>query len=70
MAFSLIFTLRQVNWICLNLCRVVDTFLKIKQESNGYPDWCKAELDKTKFKQDYNKAGCIRLDNMEKNIGG
>ena len=47
----------------------IDTFLKIKQESSGYPDWCKTEADKIKFKQDYYEAEGIRLENVEKNKG-
>ena len=40
-----------------------------KQESSGYPDWCKTEQDKIKFKQDYFEAEGIRLENVEKNKG-
>ena len=45
----------------------IDTFLRTKQESSGYPDWCKTEQDKIKFKQDYFEAAGIRLENVEKN---
>ena len=47
----------------------INTFLRIKQESSGYPDWCKTEQDKIKFKQDYFEAEGIRLENVEKNKG-
>ena len=47
----------------------IDTFLRIKQESSGYPDWCMTEQDKIKFKQDYFEAEGIRLENVEKNKG-
>ncbi|MCG8079176.1 MAG: hypothetical protein JAY75_23495, partial [Candidatus Thiodiazotropha taylori] len=47
----------------------IDTFLKIKQEASGYPDWCKTEADKEKFKQDYFEAEGIRLEHIEKNKG-
>ena len=47
----------------------IDTFLRIKQESSGYPDWCMNEQDKIKFKQDYFEAEGIRLENVEKNKG-
>ena len=47
----------------------IDTFLRIKQESSGYPDWCMTEQDKIKFRQDYFEAEGIRLENVEKNKG-
>ena len=47
----------------------IDTFLRIKQESSGYLDWCKTEQDKIKFKQDYFEAEGIRLEKVEKNKG-
>ena len=47
----------------------IDTFLRIKQESSGYPDWCKTEQDEIKFKQDYFEAEGIRLENVDKNKG-
>ena len=47
----------------------IDTFLRIKQEASGYPDWCMTEQDKIKFKQDYFEAEGIRLENVEKNKG-
>ena len=33
----------------------VNTFLKIKQENSGYPNWCQNENDKIKYIQDYEK---------------
>ena len=47
----------------------INTFLRIKQESSDYPDWCKTEQDKIKFKQDYFEAKGIRLEKVEKNKG-
>ena len=47
----------------------INTFLRIKQESSGYPDWCKTEQDTIKFKQDYFEAEGIRLEKVEKNKG-
>ena len=47
----------------------INTFLRIKQESSGYPDFCKTEQDKIKFKQDYFGAVGIRLEKVEKNKG-
>ena len=29
--------------------KYIDVFSKIKQESSGYPDWCKTDIDKEKF---------------------
>ena len=43
----------------------INTFLRLKQESSGYPDWCKTEQDKIKFKQDYFEAEGIRLEKVE-----
>ncbi|CAC5376020.1 unnamed protein product [Mytilus coruscus] len=31
----------------------VNTFLKIKQEASGWPDWCKTEEDHQKYIEDY-----------------
>ena len=47
----------------------INTFLRIKQESSGYPDWCKTEQDKIKFKQDYFETERIRYEKVEKNKG-
>ena len=49
--------------------KYIDVFLKVKQESSGYPDWCKTELDKEKFKRDYLNAEGISLESVEKNPG-
>jgi len=40
----------------------VNTFLKIKQESAGYPDWVTTEQDKVNHISDYNKHEGIILD--------
>ena len=47
--------------------KYIDVFLKIKQESSGYPDWCKTDKDKEKFKSDYQQAEGILLEHVEKN---
>ena len=40
----------------------VETFLKIKQESSGFPDWVKNEDDKQKYINDYYNNQGIKLD--------
>ncbi|XP_070571147.1 uncharacterized protein [Ptychodera flava] len=40
----------------------INTFLKMKQEASGYPDWCKTESDKTKYIDDYYEREGILLD--------
>jgi hypothetical protein len=35
----------------------VNTFLKIKQEASGWPDWCRTECDKHKYIKLYYKKG-------------
>ncbi len=49
----------------------VKWFLKVKQESSGYPDWCKTEEDKDLYIEQYEKRQGIRLDKnkIEKNPG-
>ena len=47
----------------------IDVFLKVKQESSGYPDWCKTEQDKEIFKRNYLNAEGISLESVEKNPG-
>ena len=47
----------------------IDAFLRIKQESSGYPDWFKAEQDNIKFNLDYFVAEGIRLENVKKKKG-
>ena len=51
--------------------KYIHVFLKVKQESSGYPDWCKTEQkqDKDKFKRDYLNAEGISLESVEKNHG-
>ena len=49
--------------------KYIDVFLKVKQESSGYPDWCKTEQDTEKFKRDYLNAEGISLESVEKNPG-
>ena len=40
----------------------VNTFLKIKQESSGWPQWCKTEEDKEKYVASYKAREGISLD--------
>ena len=40
----------------------VNTFLKIKQENSGFPDWCKTEDDKNQYIQDYELQEGIKLE--------
>ena len=40
----------------------VNTFLKIKQENSGYPEWCKTEQDKDQYINDYEKFEGIKLE--------
>ncbi|MES9882603.1 MAG: DNA polymerase [Sedimenticola sp.] len=49
----------------------INTFLKLKQESSGYPDWCSTPADKVKYVSDYLSHQGILLDetNIEKNPG-
>lgn len=49
----------------------IDTFLKIKQEASGWPDWCDAEEKKQQYIQDYQTKEGITLDynNIKKNPG-
>ena len=49
----------------------VDTFLKIKQESSGWPAWCKTQTDKDKYVHDYFEHEGIQLDptKIKKNPG-
>ena len=49
----------------------VDTFLKLKQEASGWPDWCKTESDKDRYVREYLENEGIKLDrgNIEKNKG-
>lgn len=47
----------------------VNTFLKVKQEASGWPDWCVDEKTKQKYIQDYfNTEGIVLdYDKIEKN---
>lgn len=49
----------------------VSTFLKVKQEASGYPDWCKNDSDRQKYIDDYKKRQGIALDpaSIKKNPG-
>ena len=49
----------------------VDTFLKLKQESSGWPEWCHTDEDRQKYLEDYQRVEGIRLDpgNINKNPG-
>ena len=49
----------------------VAKFLKIKQESSGFPDWVKCELDKEKYIKNYLEGQGIQLDRkkIKKNKG-
>lgn len=49
----------------------IDTFLKIKQEASGWPDWCDAEEKKQQYIPDYQTKEGITLDydNIKKNPG-
>ena len=40
----------------------VNTFLKIKQEASGYPEWCVTEEQKQAYIDDYYENEGIRLD--------
>lgn len=49
----------------------VDTFLKIKQESSGYPEGCVDDAARKRYIEDYKKAEGISLDEekIKKNPG-
>ena len=49
--------------------KYIDAFLKIKQESSGYPNWCKTDKGTEKSKSDYHQAEEILLEHVEKNKG-
>ena len=40
----------------------VNTWLKIKLESAGYPSWCRDDTDRTRYVNDYQRKEGIRLD--------
>ena len=41
--------------------KYIDVFFKIKQESSGYPAWCKTDKNKEKFKSGYHQVEGILL---------
>ena len=49
----------------------VNTFLKIKQEASGWPEWCQSEEDKQLYiEKFYNTEGiCLEYSKIEKNPG-
>jgi len=49
----------------------IDKFLKIKQESSGFPSWCNNEEDKQQYIREYHENEGIRLDydKIRKNPG-
>ncbi len=49
----------------------VNMFLKLKQESSGYPSWVHSEDDKDRYIEDYRRAEGIALDKASifKNAG-
>jgi hypothetical protein len=49
----------------------VNTFLKMKQEVSGWPEWCQSENDKWRYIRDYHEKKGIILDynNIKKNPG-
>ena len=49
----------------------VNMFLKLKQESSGYPSWVQSEADKDKYIEDYRRAEGIAMDkaSISKNAG-
>ena len=40
----------------------IDKFLKIKQESSGYPSWCESDEDRQRYINDYLENEGILLD--------
>ena len=49
----------------------VNTFLKMKQETSGWPEWCQSENDKWRYIRDYHEKEGIPLgyNNIKKNPG-
>ena len=47
----------------------VNTWLKIKQESAGWPSWCQTEEQKQQYKRMYKEKEGITLENVAKNPG-
>ena len=44
------------------LFEYVNMFLKLKQDSSGYPSWVECEADKDQYVEDYRRAEGIPLD--------
>ena len=49
----------------------IDTCLKIKQETSGWPSWCRTEEDKLQYVREYQEKEGIKLDaeKIKKNPG-
>ena len=47
----------------------VNTWLKIKQESAGWPSWCQTDEQKQAYKRDYLSKEGIQLEHVAKNPG-
>ena len=49
----------------------IDTFLKLKQENSGWPDWCLSEEDKQRYIQEYFEREGVQLayEHVQKNPG-
>ncbi|KAJ8019081.1 hypothetical protein HOLleu_42562 [Holothuria leucospilota] len=47
----------------------IDTFLKMKQEADGWPSECHTEEDKKAYIDDYERREGVRLETIEKNEG-
>ena len=47
----------------------VDTWLKLKQESAGWPRWCTTPEEKARYVQQYKDREGIHLEHVEKNPG-
>ena len=49
----------------------INTFLKIKQEASGWPEWCKTDDDRRRYIDEYYEKEGIRLEakNIAKNPG-
>ena len=46
-------------------CSYIKNFLKIKQESSGYPNWAQSEEQRAKYIDDYFEGERVRLDPMK-----
>ena len=47
----------------------VDTWLKLKQESAGWPRWCTTQADKDRYVNQHKEKEGITLENVQKNPG-